>query len=76
MGIPGLPLTSKNPNRESERTRELKGYIIYESAGLSGELNPNEKIFLEILEKRIRKKIKGFKSHGIQLKSFNIMFEK
>ncbi len=74
MKIAGLPLTSKDPHRKSERTKELKGYITFEAQGLSGDLNSAEKLFLEILEKRIRKRIKGFKSHGIELKSFNILF--
>lgn len=76
MGIPGLPLTSEDPNRRSERTKELKGYVVYEAIGLSGEINSSEKLFLEELEKKIRRKIKGFRSHNVQLKSFNILFEK
>lgn len=70
-------MTSNNKNRKSERTKELKarGFMVYEASGLSGELNSSEKIFLEELETRIRKRIKNFKSHGCQLKSFNIIFD-
>jgi len=76
MRIVGLSLSSNNKMRRSERTKEFRGYITYEAFGLSGELNSNEKIFLSELEKKIRRKIKGFRSHNIKLKSFNFLIEK
>ncbi len=66
----------KGKEKIAEKTKEIKarGFIVFEGKNL-GQNSEGEKLFLEILKKRIRKKIKGFKAQGIRLKSFNIIID-
>ena len=57
--------------RISEKTLEIRGFFVIAGEGL-GKNQEGEKLFLQILRKRIRKRVKGFRSNKIRLKSFNI----
>lgn len=64
----------KGNKKVSEKTKEIRGFIVISGINLS-QNQEGEKLFLEILEKRIRKKVKGFRSNKVELKSFNILIE-
>lgn len=64
----------KGDKRVSEKTKEIKGFLVLEGVSL-GKNQEGEKLFLQILKKRIRKKVKGFRSNRVALKSFNISIE-
>lgn len=61
-------------SKVAERTKELRGFLVLEGESLAKN-SASEKIFLEILMKRLRKKMRGFKAQGIRLKSLNITID-
>lgn len=71
-----MSLPSDSRTKLGEKTKEIRarGFVVFEGKNLS-ENAASEKLFLQILEKRIRKKIRGFKAMGIRLKSFNIIID-
>lgn len=58
----------------SEKTKELRGFIVISGENL-GKNQEGEKLFLQILKKRIRKKVKGFRSNKVRLQSLNIIID-
>lgn len=58
---------------KGDRSIEIKGFLVLE--GTLENLDFSQRMFLLELEKRIRKRIKNFKSHRIRLKSLNLDFD-
>lgn len=64
----------KGDRKISEKTKEIRGFIVISGESL-GKNQEGEKLFLQILEKRIRKRIKGFRSNKVRLQSLNITID-
>jgi len=60
-------------NKESDRTLEIKGFMVYASQNLQGELTEEEQEFIQHLTDKLHKASRGFKHRGVRLKSLNIL---
>jgi len=57
---------------KSERTKEIKGFVVYEAVGLQGEPSEDEIAFLKALSRKLYKVAKGHHYGGIKLISLTL----
>jgi len=57
---------------KSERTKEVRGFIVYQAVGLQGEPTEDEIAFLKGLARKLYKAAKGHQHAGIELKSLTL----
>lgn len=57
---------------EAERTKSVRGFVVYASGNLGGEITEEEREFLRQLIDKVFKAARGHKYGSIRLKSINL----